>query len=301
MEEEQEIEFDVNIVMKETFKEKVDWFSSNYEQEIAGFIIGEISKEGIILEDLLIPEQEVGSASVKLIGKNLVKLRKEYGDKCKKIIGEWHSHNTMGCMWSYTDEEDFIKPFSEPREVTLFVVSSKGEHLIRMEIRKPFFMSLDKLSYVVESKENDKLTKKLEREIKKKVIEEPEEVSIIDTTGRGTRKGYDYPLFTNFKERKRKAKMMLTDMWKFYNGVNVLKLVGLTEEQAESLGQEFEKLKPIVVSGGIGIYDCSVAFKFKNKSEAINKMKEVRTFLIPLLIEEVEEEEEPEEEIRGYV
>lgn len=296
--EEQGIEFDVNIVMKETFKEKVDWFSSNYENEIAGFIIGEINEEGIILEDLLIPEQEVGTASISLKGKDLVKLRKEYGDKCKKIIGEWHSHNDMGCMWSYTDEEDFIKPFSEPREVTIFVVSSKGEHLIRMEIRKPFFMSLDKLSYVVESKENDKLQKQLEREIKKKV-KEAEEVSIIDTTGRGTGRDYNYPLFTNFKERKRKAKMMLTDMWKFYNGVNVLKLVGLTEEQAESLGQEFEKLKPIVVIGGMSIYDSSVAFKFKNKNEAINKMKEIRTFLLPLLIEEVEEEE-PEEEI-SYV
>lgn len=287
-EEEQEIEFDVNIVMKKTFKDKIDWLSSNYDKEIAGFIFGEIKEDGIYLEDLLIPEQEAGGGSVTLQGKELVKLRKEYGDKCKKILGEWHSHNSMGAFWSSTDEDDFIKPFAKPRKVTLFIVSSEGKHLIRMEIRKPFFMSLDKLPYVVEEEEDNKLKKLLEKEIKKKVTEEVVTQSSVmggySGYGRTYGSSSGFPLFTKFKNNEKEAKQKLSGMWKFYNNGNILEIAELTEEQAGSLEENFKDLEPIIRGGEY--YDYIVEFRFKNKEEAIDGMKEIRTFLIPILIAE---------------
>ena len=83
------VEVNIKVVMERQFKDKIDWLSKNYDKEIAGFITGEIDGEEIVLEDLIIPEQEVGSAHVDIEGKSQVKLRKEFGNKCKKIIGEW--------------------------------------------------------------------------------------------------------------------------------------------------------------------------------------------------------------------
>lgn len=160
--------FEVKI--KKELEDKLNWFTHNYDKEIGAWLIGKITENKIIIEDFLIPHQEVDCASVDTDGKSLVKLRKEYGDKCKKIIGHWHSHNTMGAFWSL-DDESFIEEFSEPREIAVFIVSSKTDrHLIRLEINKPLKVSLDKLDYSI-AFDNPKLKKELRKIIKEKVIE----------------------------------------------------------------------------------------------------------------------------------
>jgi hypothetical protein len=147
------MKYKIDIIMKEKFKEKIDWISNFYDKEVNGFITGVIGDGEIILEDVLFPYQESGSGSAEVTGANLVKMRKEYKDKCKKIIGEWHSHHSMGAFWS-GDDDKVIEDFAEPRETTIFIVSSKGHHLVRLEMRKPFKLSINNLSYETEASES---------------------------------------------------------------------------------------------------------------------------------------------------
>jgi len=162
-------EINIPVLLKKELNSKLIWFVNNYENEVSGWLIGEFNEKGITVEDILIPEQEVGMAHVDTEGAALVKLRQEYGDRCKRIIGHWHSHNTMNAHWSSIDE-DFIKTIIQPRDRFLFIVSSKSDgHLIRLELNKPFRLSVNKLAFNVE--QDNKITKFCEDQIKKKVKE----------------------------------------------------------------------------------------------------------------------------------
>ncbi len=158
------------ILISKELEDKINWLVNNYDNEIGAWLIGEITNESILIEDFLIPNQDVSGASVDTSGKALVELRKEYGDKCKKIIGHWHSHNTMGNSWSTTDE-DFMKEFVAPRERAVFIVSSQSDkHRIRLELTKPFKISLDELEYKIPY-EDSKIGNKLKKIISKKCTE----------------------------------------------------------------------------------------------------------------------------------
>lgn len=167
MSDDDNIKIKLDVVMKSTFKDKIDWFTNNYDKEIGGFILGSIGEE-IVMEDLLIPEQEADSATIDISGKQQILMVKEYGKEvCQRIIGEWHSHHSMSGFWS-SDDEGLIKDWAEPRDISVFIVSSRKDgHRVRVEVRKPFKMSLDNLDYCVEFDEN--LEKFLLEEIEKKV------------------------------------------------------------------------------------------------------------------------------------
>ena len=158
--------FKVKITRK--LNEKLIWLVKNYEKEISAWLTGEIKDGEIIIEDFLVPHQEVTVGSVDTTGKNLIDLRKEYGDKCKKIIGHFHSHNTMSSSWSPTDD-DFIKTFIAPREVAVFIVSSINDgHRVRVELNRPIKLSLDEAEFEI-IYEDDKLEKELRKIIKDKI------------------------------------------------------------------------------------------------------------------------------------
>lgn len=160
----------INVFIDDGFKKKVDWLSNNYDKEIGGFILGEVRKGGIIIQDLLIPKQSVSAGEVDFDKKDLITMRIENEEKCNRIIGEWHSHNTISCFWSSVDET-LIKEFSESRDLSVFMVSSKGEHLIRVEIRKPVSVSLDKLNYmVINSSVEMEMLKEISEKVEEKVV-----------------------------------------------------------------------------------------------------------------------------------
>jgi len=194
-----EVEQKFEVEIKKELIDKIEWFTNNYDKEIGAWLVGEITDEKIVIEDILIPYQEVSGVSVDTDGKALVRLRKEYGERCSKIIGHWHSHNTMGTSWSRTDEE-FIEQFTEPRTIAVFIVSSKAEkHLVRLELCKPVRVSLDNLDYTIvgEDSEFD--------EAMQKIIDEKLEEKQIVTTQIYPYSHYleDYPL----RELKRRGKL----------------------------------------------------------------------------------------------
>ena len=163
--------------MLENFKNKIEYLNKNYEKEVGGYIIGKWEKGKVIMEDLFIPEQEVTFSTIDMKENAILKLFKEDKDKFSKIIGEWHSHNSMSAFYSTTDVEDLIKPFMSGREKGIFVVSSYKNnefvHNVRIDVNSVVPFSVDSLEYdynITENpqiKEVEELLKAKEEEINK--------------------------------------------------------------------------------------------------------------------------------------
>ena len=159
-------------------EDRIQWFVNNYKEEISGWLVGDITPELISVEEIIFPFQEVGGASVDTTPQALIKLRKEYGDKCLKIIGHWHSHNTMKSFWSSTDD-NFINEYMQQREKGLFIVSSKSEgSRLRFELRKPVNLSMDQLDYDVVTDEEDVLGSELKAIIEEKVTKKTPVITV---------------------------------------------------------------------------------------------------------------------------
>ena len=157
------------IEIEKEVEDRINWFTHNYKEEISGWLVGEMTPDLISVKEIIFPYQEVGGASVDTTPQALIKLRKEYGDKCLKIIGHWHSHNTMKSFWSSIDDT-FINEYMQQREKGLFIVSSKTDgSRVRLELRKPINISLDELDYKVVTDEEDVLGNELREMIELKV------------------------------------------------------------------------------------------------------------------------------------
>ncbi len=256
----------IPILMKKEFKEKIDWFVNNYDKEIAGFITGKITSSGIVLKDLLIPKQVADSTNIDITGKNLILMRKEYGNRCKEIIGHWHSHHSMGLGWSQNDL-NFINQYANPRDITVFVLSSSGEHNVRVEIRKPYFISLDEIDYEIEEIDS-KIGEKLKKEIKKKITEPQRVVSNQPT--------YYYP-----DETRKKVLKAFSTKIKFYNKTNFVKVVDIYWFIAEGIMREFDNDNPIVTDYEDGLHR-EILFKPASKEQALDLIKDIKEFVVTM-------------------
>lgn len=301
VEEEQKIKANIKIIFKEDFKNKIEWFVNNYKEEISGWIVGKIEEE-IILEDLLIPYQEVSSGSVDTTNGDLVKLRKEYGDRCKDIIGHWHSHNTMSSFWSGTDEE-FITQHMKDRAIRIFVVSSvKDGHRIRLEIRKPFNVSLDCLDYE-EEETNPKLGKELLKEIEKKVKKKEYTYSqnVVYTSGwqRDMEDRYytypyekDYGKNLNTRFTKEEEKIIdstivnkVDAMVSYNKSMFNVTIIGLDNDYFEELIKYYEKYKMNTIKG-FGGGKNSISFTLSSRKETKKLFRDVKDHLFALFRDE---------------
>lgn len=255
----------------------INWFTQNYPKEISGWMVGTINKDLIRIKKLLIPHQEVGGASVDTDGKSLIKLRKEYGDECLKIIGHFHSHNTMTNFWSITDET-FISQYMETRDRALFLVSSKSNgHRIRLELRNPVNLSIDDIGYSVCGDEVDILGEELKKVIEEKVTECKE----IATSG--VYDGYD----------SHGNELIYASKPKSFSRENESYTIGLSNEEINKMINFYNKSNRVVVSDlspyqygtleNLGKHTSylqnntyQMEFIPKSKEEAIILMKEIR-------------------------
>lgn len=144
-----------------TLLTKLNVLSSEYTIEVGGYLTGEIKDNTIFLRDLLIPDQNISSGSVKITGEDQVKLRQKFGDKVKEILGHWHSHHSMGCFWSDTDENDMKNTMSF-RKLFVWVVSSNGNHLIRVSQKEPFSIDINDCEFYVKNLTIDLLRKRMD-------------------------------------------------------------------------------------------------------------------------------------------
>lgn len=281
----------MKVTMSERFKKMVDWFSINYDKEIAGWITGQVTPEEIIMDDLLIPEQEADKGGIDMSNKQIANLRKEYGNRCASIIGEWHSHNTMGCFWSGTDDS-FISEYMKPREVGVFVVSSKGEHLVRLEIRKPIVLSINKMEYGTKS--DDTMSVELGEVIKTKVKEPVR--SMMSASAYNYGYGWDFDRHAGYsdvsgwrkdlgisKEPSEKSWNKRLGRMVTYHNNNAVAINGISWTVADSLAEIFQHYKPEIVCMSDG---ASFGVHLKSKEEALGFMKEAKAELRALLEQE---------------
>lgn len=79
-------------------KDKIDELMSEFKHmEWLGYLVGNISDRKHYVEDIVIPEQEVSTASVKVLGVPPA-----------DCIGTVHSHHSMGAFTSSTDVEHLV-------------------------------------------------------------------------------------------------------------------------------------------------------------------------------------------------
>lgn len=272
----EEPKVNIKIVMSKTFFDKIDWFVHNYEQEIGGWIEGKVNEEGFYLKDLLIPNQDVSSGSVETEPKDLVKLRKEYGNRCQDIVGNWHSHNTMGAFWSHIDEE-FVEKYMQGRDMRIFIVSSTNGHLLRVEIRKPFFISVDKLNFEIEHK-NNKFAKELQKEINKKCTESKTKIFY---------NGYDYdkhtyrdPLKKDDYEKEKEIEIKVSQMIKINKENRTITITEIYADFAQELQQLFKQYNPIrtPLRAGMEVKE-TIIFSCSSKKETKRLFSELFEYL----------------------
>lgn len=285
-----EIKSNIKIEINKDLNEKLNWFTHNYDKEISGWLIGEITKERIYIEDIIFPHQDVSSASVDTDGKSLIKLRKEYGDKCLRIIGHWHSHVRMGTFWS-GDDEEFMSRYGNPRAKTVFIVSSDGDpHKVRLKLMEPFDISIDDLEYSIEDKNNE-LANELNKVIEEKVIESK---PIERDYQSGFNPNWGNGEFSingrrNFNEEDILTDERIEEMIIVHKNNVIIK--ELTQNQYEELESVYANIKHQEWNGKTGkmIYECTS----QNQAETFEE--ELKDYLRETFVdlEVVENEDEP--------
>lgn len=121
---------------------KMNVLSSEYNIEVGGYLTGKIKNGEIFLDDLLIPNQRISAASVDINTNSQVEMFRKYGARCKKIIGHFHSHHSMGCFWSAIDLNN-MNNIMGYKDLFVFIVSSKGNHKVKVCMKNPLTLEFD--------------------------------------------------------------------------------------------------------------------------------------------------------------
>jgi len=292
--EEDKIEGNSNIrlILTKKLKDKLDYLSNYDKTEVGGFLtysLIEQDKDGevrITLNDILIPPQEATAGDVDVDGVGQIELRKEYGDKCLKIIGHFHSHRSMGCFFSSTDE-DMMKSNSENKNFRVFIVGSQGKHLIRLILKNsingsniPIEMKIENIEYEVEA--DDSIKAEMDEEIKKKV----KEAEIKTTTTYSN---------SNSSSEIKKTKKEIATRIKYYQHQNhKVKVEKIYKCYANLISEQFKILNPIIEKADVENH-FNVVVELGDKNKAKEFMCDVKEFLLQTLLAEREKTQEEKE------
>lgn len=170
--------FDENnskIIITPLLMNKLDILSSEYNQEIGGYITGEV-KEGVIyMDDILIPTQVVTGGSVDINPGDQVGLYKKFGKKCQKILGHMHTHpGSLGCFWSDRDLVT-MKDIMTYKKFYIFIVGSNKKYLIKICTKLPFKAEFDNYDLYIKSTRLDSV-----RNWIRQIIGKDEELDVSD-------------------------------------------------------------------------------------------------------------------------
>jgi proteasome lid subunit RPN8/RPN11 len=134
-------------------KDKIDALMDEFQRmEWLGYLVGTIKGTKHFVEDMIIPEQEVTTASVTVLG-----------SPPEMCIGTVHSHHTMGAFTSGTDKEHLVG--NHP--VCMVVSDSKTIATVRLETPCGRLVAVDATVYT------EKIANKSFLEEAKAKIKEP--------------------------------------------------------------------------------------------------------------------------------
>lgn len=107
------------VYVSKNARDKIDALMAEFKHmEWLGYLVGKINGTKHFVEDMIVPEQEVSTASVTVLGNP--------PDRC---IGTAHSHHSMGAFTSGTDEEHLVG--NHP--VCMVISDSKTIAKVRLE------------------------------------------------------------------------------------------------------------------------------------------------------------------------
>lgn len=267
-----EVTYSLKVKLKKNVDDQIRYLTHKYPDEISGFLTGEIKDGEIIVDGILFPHQDVSTGSVEVEPKNLIKMRKEYGDECMRIIGHWHSHHTMGAFWSGTDD-DFIKSYSRTKDTSIFFVSStKGRIKMMVVNNKPFQIALDNLPYEIMWDSNgfeDDLKKMIDEKVTKKTYVTN---TYSDYGWENHKQGQKFR--TNKEVNEDILKEKLNSAIRYNTTNQKITIHDLDLSQAQSLIKDTMSYNPRLIK--LNKRDYGVLYKTKNKIDAIVLIKEVK-------------------------
>lgn len=152
------LELDLKVRIAEKLLNKIEVITSDFNMEVSGFLIGKIKDDRIIIKDIIFPKQVVTGDSVDIEAKDILPLRND--PRWNNVLGLWHSHCHMTPFFSGSEgDESHIKFISDAKDVSVFIVSAfnqnRHQHLVRVEIKKPFKMSIEEVPLIVIKKHNN--------------------------------------------------------------------------------------------------------------------------------------------------
>ena len=136
-------------------KDKIDALMDEFKHmEWLGYLVGKINGTKHFVEDMMIPEQEVSTASVKVLG-----------DPPANCIGTAHSHHSMGAFTSGTDEEHLVG--NHP--VCMVISDSKTIAKVRLDTPCGRLVAVDATIYT-EKMDNKAFVEESKTKIKEKTF-----------------------------------------------------------------------------------------------------------------------------------
>jgi hypothetical protein len=143
------------VYVSKVAKDKIDALMDEFKHmEWLGYLTGKINGTKHFVEDMVIPEQEVSTASVKVLG-----------DPPANCIGTAHSHHSMGAFTSGTDEEHLVGNHS----VCMVVSDSKTIAKVRLDTPCGRLVAVDATIYT-EKIDNKAFVEESKTKIKEKTF-----------------------------------------------------------------------------------------------------------------------------------
>jgi len=143
-----------------------------HDEEVLGLLVVDEGKngKGLTVSDIIIPEQEIGSADCKMkVGETLSQKEIPKG-KVKKIKGWFHSHKKMGTFYSYTDDNTLENwAYALPYAIGV-VVSLPSDLKAWIQYGKPYLSAKQELEIRIVVDNEPEFKEKLEKELEKKII-----------------------------------------------------------------------------------------------------------------------------------
>ena len=147
--------------MKSTIEVLLDVTVFQKLKHWVGLAVGEVSGLGtvtevkdkagnvlqFIVDDIFLLKQHCSSADTVLddtsVGEFLYQMQQK-GEDLSRIKFWWHSHGDLNTFWSTTDEEN-IQRLSNSSSLISLVTNHKGKILTRIDIFKPFHVTVDEV------------------------------------------------------------------------------------------------------------------------------------------------------------
>jgi len=147
--------------------------------EITGFGLAEIIKDGnaVLITDIFIISQKVSSASAEIKPRDIADFLEEFikeGKNPANIRVWWHSHPFSHHPHYSGIDETTMKTINSNVDWFVYILGGgDGEYNVRVDILRPFKLSLENLSLEIFVPISEEMRSVLEKEVREKVKRSP--------------------------------------------------------------------------------------------------------------------------------